>query len=105
MLRESGVNMGRYQNHKANKSGKLCVTIIVLALAGIMSVQIVNLYKKDRKYAAQEASLKQQEQEQLDRQKELQDYEAYTQTQEYVEDTAKSKLGMVYDNEVIFKEQ
>lgn len=68
-------------------------------------MQIVKLYHKDRQYAAQEESLKQQEQEQLDRQKELEDYEAYTKTQEYVEDTAKSKLGMVYDNDIIFKEQ
>ncbi len=95
----------KFQNHKANRSGKLCVTMIVLALAGIMSVQIVNLYKKDKSYAAQEESLKQQKREQVERQKELQEYEAYTQTQEYVEDTAKSKLGMVYEDEVIFKER
>lgn len=95
----------RFQNRKTNTSGKVCVTIIVLALAGIMSVQIVNLYKKDRQYAAQEEGLKQKKQEQIDRQKELQDYEAYTQTQEYVEDTAKSKLGMVYENDIIFKEE
>lgn len=95
----------KFQNRNTNRSGKMCVTIIVLALAGVMSVQIVNLYKKDKQFAAQEENLKQQKREQVDRQKELQDYEAYTQTQEYVEDTAKSKLGMVYENDIIFKEK
>lgn len=95
----------KFQNHRTNRSGKVCVTIIVLVLAGIMSVQIVNLYKKDKQYAVQEENLKQQKQEQINRQKELQDYEAYTQTQEYVEDTAKSKFGMVYEDDIIFKEE
>ena len=38
-------------------------------------------------------------------QKELEEYEAYTQTQEYIEDTAKSKLGLVYKDQIIFKER
>ena len=39
------------------------------------------------------------------RQEELQNYQSYTQSQEYVEDIAKSKLGLAYDNEIIFKEE
>ena len=33
----------------------------------------------------------------------LSSYETYTKSQQYVEDTAKSKLGLAYDNEIIFK--
>ena len=40
-----------------------------------------------------------------DRQKELEAYETYTKSQQYVEDDAKRKLGLLYDNEVVFKEQ
>ena len=39
------------------------------------------------------------------RQEDLQNYQSYTQSQEYVEDIAKSKLGLAYDNEIIFKEE
>lgn len=95
----------RYNGQKANRTGKACVTLIVLAMAGIMSVQIVNLYKKDKQYIAQETSLEKQKQAELERQKELEAYEVYTQTQEYVEDIAKSKLGLVYQDDIIFKEQ
>ena len=41
---------------------------------------------------------------QMDRQEELKNYEAYTKTQEYMEGVAKSKLGMVHKNEIIFRE-
>jgi len=94
----------RYNSRKANQTGKMCVTLIVLAMIGVMSVQIVNLYKKDQQLIAQETLLEKQKDGELARQKEIEEYEAYTKTQEYVEDIAKSKLGLVYKDEIIFKE-
>ena len=95
-----------YKYHKKdNRLGTLSVTIIVMTLVGIMSVQIINLYQKDQEYIAQETSLEQQMAKEESRQQELEDYEAYTKTQEYIEDTAKSKLGLVYKGEIVFKEQ
>ena len=95
----------RYNGRRENRAGKICITVIVMAMLVVMSSQIASLYKKDQQFAAQEASLTQQKQQELERQQELEDYEAYTKTQEYVEDMAKSKLGMVYHNEILFKEQ
>ncbi|MDE6969823.1 MAG: septum formation initiator family protein [Eubacterium sp.] len=95
----------RYNSRKANRTGKLCITMIVLAMIGVMSVQIVNLYKKDQQFIAQEELLEKQKAEELARQKEIEEYEAYTKTQEYIEDVAKSKLGLVYKDELIFKEK
>ena len=39
------------------------------------------------------------------KQKELQEQEQYTQSNEYKEKVAKDKLGLVYDNETIFREK
>lgn len=83
----------------------MCVTLIVLALIGVMSVQIVNLYQKDQQLIAQEKLLQKQMETELSRQQEIEEYEAYTKTQEYVEEIAKSKLGLVYKDEIIFKEK
>ena len=99
------MNQTKRYKRKDNKLGTLSVTIIVMTLVGIMSVQIVNLYQKDQQYIAQEASLEKQKAREEKRQQELEEYEAYTKTQEYVEDTAKSKLGLVYKGEIVFKEQ
>ena len=95
----------RHSSSKANRTGKMCVTMIVLAMVGVMSVQIVNLYKKDQQLIAQEKVLEKQKEGELERQEEIEAYDAYTKTQEYVEDIAKSKLGLVYKDEIIFKEK
>lgn len=37
------------------------------------------------------------------RAEEMDELEAYTKTKKYIEDVAKEKLGLVYEDEVIFK--
>ena len=61
-------------------------------------------HQKDQEYMQQEASLQKQLEEETARGEQLSSYETYTKSQQYVEDTAKSKLGLAYDNEIIFKE-
>jgi len=83
----------------------MSITVIVLIMIGVMSVQIVDLYEKDQKYSLQEQELEKEKQAELVREKELEEYEKYTQTQEYIEDMAKSRLGLVYEDEIVFKEE
>lgn len=87
-----------------NRAGKLCIGIIVVAFVAVMSLQIAQIYQKDKTYQEKQAVLEQQLEEEQKRAEELEDYEAYTKSQQYVEDTAKSKLGLAYDDEIIFKE-
>ena len=35
----------------------------------------------------------------------MKELETYTKTKKYAEEVAKDKLGLVYDNEIIFKEE
>ena len=60
---------------------------------------------KCRKYQAKEEALTEEVQAEQEKQKELSDYEQYTKTDDYTESTAKSKLGLVYDNEIVFREK
>ncbi|RHF94263.1 septum formation initiator family protein [Roseburia rectibacter] len=87
-----------------NRAGKLCIGLIVIAFVAVMSVQIIRVYQKDQEYIQQEASLQKQLEDETARGEQLSNYETYTKSQQYVEDTAKSKLGLAYDNEIIFKE-
>jgi cell division protein DivIC len=70
-----------------------------------MSFQIWNLHEKNQEYVAQEKSLQEQLNEETERQEELKNYETYTKTQDYIQDVAKSKLGLVHNNEIVFKEK
>ena len=91
----------RRKKRKQNGNGKIWISIIVATLLIVMSVQIVGLYSKKETYMAKESSLKTQ----LEDSQEIKDYEEYTKTQKFIEDMAKSRLGLVYDNEVIFKKK
>lgn len=95
----------RRKRNNNNRAGKACISLILVAFVAVMSIQIVNLYQKDQEYIQRQAELEAELEAETDRQVELEEYEAYTQTPEYVEDIAQSKLGLAYENEIIFKEE
>lgn len=87
-----------------NRVGKICIGIILIIFMGVMSVQIYKVYQKDQEKIAQEQELREQLQQELDRQEELKEYQEYIESTEYVEDVAESKLGLLYENQIIFRE-
>ena len=87
------------------KSGAVSIAVIVLAFLVVMAVQICRIKAKDTEYAAKEQELKQEYEEETQRASEIDDLETYMNSSEYVEDVAKSKLGLTYKNEIIFKEK
>lgn len=94
----------RRRRKDENRVGKLCISMILIAFVAAMSVQIARTYQKDQEYMARQAELEAQLEAEQARQRELEQYEAYIQTPEYVEEIAKSRLGLAYENEIIFKE-
>ena len=87
------------------RGGTLSVSIIVIAFLVVMIVQVVHLKQKEAAYAQQKAELEKQYTEESERSDEIQGLEQYMQSDQYIEDIAKSKLGLAYDNEIIFKEK
>lgn len=91
------------RNSKTNKTAMRCVTVVVLLLLVVMSINIVRLYQRDEEYAQKEQNLTVQYEEETKREKDLLDFEAFTKTLDYVEEVAREKLGMVFENEIVFK--
>ncbi len=79
--------------------------IMVGFLVVVMTAQLVVLHNKSRMYAEREVQLEAELRAQQDRQQELADYEQYTKSEEYTRNMAKSKLGLVLPNEIIFRER
>ncbi|MCD8216529.1 MAG: septum formation initiator family protein [Clostridiales bacterium] len=94
----------RKKKRRAN-TGRICISCMVLVLTLILSVQIVRLYHKDQSLQAQQEELEAQKTEEEQRAADLEEEEEYVGTDEYVEDVARSKLGMVYEDEILFKEE
>ena len=94
----------RSRRNRRNHKGTVSVSIMVLAFLIIMSVQVYKLKEKDRVYQARYEELHKQYEEESERAEEIDGLAEDMQSQEYIEDVAKNKLGLVYDNEIIFKE-
>ncbi len=87
------------------RGGTLSVAVIVVAFLIVMIFQIVQLKNKETAYAQQTAELNKQLKEETERTDEINALADYMQSDQYIEDMAKSKLGLAYDNEIIFKEK
>ena len=95
----------RKRKIRQNRAGKICVSCIVIVLALILSVQIVRLYEKNEQYKVQQKQLEAQLEEENARAEDLKEQEEYVGSDEYVEDTARGKLGMAHKDEIVFKEK
>ena len=93
------------RRYRQNKAGMLCISCIVLFMLIAMSTQIARLHEKNETLASEERELIKQLESEQKRQDEIASYEEYVTTPEYIEQIAKTKLGLVYPNEIIFKEQ
>lgn len=87
-----------------NRVGKICIGIILAVFVAVMTIQINKVYQKDQEKIAEEQELREQLQYELDRQEALEEYQEYIESPEYVEDIAESKLGLLYENQIIFRE-
>ena len=76
-------------------------TILIVALA--VGYNSYSLLEKRDGYKAEIDDLSSQIQDEKDRADELEELQKYTGTKKYIEEIAKDKLGLVYDNEIIFK--
>ena len=90
----------RYQNHMQSV---LAICAVVLLLAVVVTVKGMAIKEKNKEYLAQQTELKQQIKAEKERTKEIDELDKYVGTDKYIEDVAKNTLGLVYDNEIIFK--
>ena len=88
---------------RGNKKGMLCISAIVAVLLVSLSVQSNSLKEKNADYAAQEESLRQQIEDEKQRSDDIAAMKDYMKTDEYAEEVAKDKLGLVYKDEILFK--
>lgn len=86
-----------------HKTSILSITGVVVMLAVVLSVGSISLRRKNEAYKEQEAKLEAQLEEEQARAEEIDELEEYVGTDEYIEDVAKEKLGLVYPNEILFE--
>lgn len=96
-------NAGRQNKLSRNRRGVLLTGMVLVLLTGVLAFGSLSLKAKNDEYKAQEAELKTQIEEEQARSKEVEQFKAYVQTDDYIKDIAEDKLGLVDPNEIIFK--
>lgn len=96
--------MSSRRRRKQNRTGRICISLIIMMFLGAMSVQIVNLYHKKQECEARAAQVQQEYEEATQRQEDLKEYEAYMKTGEAIEEIARSRVNLFYENEIVFRE-
>lgn len=83
----------------------LLVTTVVLMMMLVVTVKSVELREKRQYYMDREEALLKEIEAEVARSAEIEEYGKYTQTKKFVEEVAKEKLGLVYEGEIIFKDE
>lgn len=94
-----GPRLSRY------KGSMVFISCILLALAAVTTVHSISLGAELEDKNSQISDLKKEKKKEEKRTEEIEEYKEYVGTDEYVEDTARDKLGMVKENEILFKSE
>lgn len=87
-----------------NRLGMFLISGIALLLLGSFITQAQTLQTRLDYYNSRLESLEAQIEEEKARTIEIRETEEYMKTDEYIESVAREKLGLVKENEIIFKE-
>lgn len=79
-------------------------SVVTIMMCGVW-ISTSNLNRKLATYHEREKSLQQQIEAEQARAEEIENYAKYVQTNAYVEEIAKEKLGLVFEDEIIFKKE
>ena len=87
-----------------NRLGMIIAMLAISIMTCVVGINSISLKQKEKAYAAREQELLQQISVEEERAKELEEFATYTKTKKYAEEVAKDKLGLVYEDEIIFQE-
>lgn len=87
-----------------NRLAMLAIALVVLLLFGGLMTESHRLQLRLAVYDAKAASLEQAIEEEKERTKTIEELRSYMLTDEYAEEVARERLGLVKENEIVFKE-
>ena len=102
---------GKSRQHGGKKTARLrgyrrsmlMICAVLVFLSGILAAGSLRLQAKNSEYMEQEEELRDRISEEEKRSAEVEEFEAYVKTDEYIRETAEEKLDLVDPDEIIFK--
>lgn len=92
-----------YRRRNQNKFSMFLVSLVVVLIMIVVAVKSVELQQKIDAKAKEEQQLDDEIAAEKRRSKEIEAFGKEVQTKGYIEDVAREKLGLVYEDEIMFK--
>lgn len=97
---ESLLTQGREQ-YRMSMFLTFLVVIVLLIVVGVNAISLGRRLVENKKRLAE---LRQEIRMEKERTEDIEEYRRYTQTDAYIEEIAREKLGLIYEGETVFKE-
>ena len=97
--------MSKKPKRRKKNHGAMGIGLLVVLFLMIMLVQIGRLNQKAANLEEEKAYCEQRYQQETERAQKLEEYAASVNSLEYIEEMARSKCGLYYPYELIYKEQ
>lgn len=94
-----------YRKKNQNKFSMFLVSLVVLMLMAIVALRSMELQQKINVKDQEKQRLEEQIASEELRSQEIEEFGKEIQTKGYIEDMAREKLGLVYEDEILFKEK
>ena len=94
-----------YRKRQQNKFSMLLVTMVLVMFMVVVSISGRKLREKIDAVSETQTRYERLLQEEEKRKQDIEEFGKYTQTKKYVEEVAQDKLGLVYEGDIIFKQE
>lgn len=91
------------KRRRKNRTGLFLVMTVVLLFCGTLGIHSISLRADCQSLQEKKEELEAKKADLDKEKKSIQEQQTYMQTNEYIEQVAREKFGLVYDNEIIFK--
>lgn len=93
----------RKRRKRKSRAGLYLVMLVAAIFVGTLAVHGYTLRVNCQKLAEQQSNLEKKKKSLTREREKIKEQSEYRKTDQYVEDVAREKFGLVYDNEIIFK--
>ena len=95
--------MKKVNKKRRRRTSLYLVVLLVFILVGTMVVQGIKLSAECDKLSAEQTELLEKKKELEEQREEIESKSDYMKTDAYIEDVAREKFGLAYDDEIIYK--
>lgn len=94
-----------YRKKMQNRTSMTLISLVIVVLLVVVGIRAYGLTQKRDELQAQWEENERLIELENQRAQEIEEYGKYTQTLQYYEEVAKKKLGLVYEDEIIFMQE